>query len=80
MKHHSHSGRYRLINHLMYATFLGVFCDHASASSYDEVIAYKGVMYSAAAYCSYADIDKWDCGEPCTSTQGIIKGSVVRSV
>jgi hypothetical protein len=63
----------------MYATLLAIFCSSATAY-YDENIAYKGVMFSAAAYCSYKDLDKWDCGEPCTSTNGIIKGSVVHSI
>lgn len=79
LKHHSHSGKSWSANHLMYATLLAIFCSPISAY-YDENIAYKGVMYSAAAYCKYEDLEIWDCGEPCTNTKGITKGNVVHSI
>ena len=77
--HHSHSRINSPLNHLMYATLLAILSCTVSAY-YDENIAYKGVMYSAAAYCLYSDLDAWDCGVPCTNTRGIFRGSIVRSV
>jgi len=54
----------------MYATILTTLCSLTSAE-YDEITAYKGVMYSAASYCAYRDIDNWDCGTPCSRRKGI---------
>ena len=57
-------------------------CATIPKTGYDEDIAYKGVMYSGAAYCSYNDLDKWDCGYPCKQmpqVTPIIRQSVVNA-
>lgn len=35
------------------------------AKTYNENTAYKGIYYSAAAYCKKSTIDDWTCGAPC---------------
>ena len=49
----------------MYALFTSVVYATIPTTGYDEDIAYKGVMYSGAAYCKYKDLKSWDCGYPC---------------
>lgn len=66
----TYRGRLSSLHYLMYATFLTLLSSSVSAQ-YDENLAYKGVMYSGAAYCSYDDLDVWDCGDPCKKTKGI---------
>ena len=35
---------------------------------YNETKGYKGVYYSAAAYCAYETLTNWTCGSPCNQT------------
>jgi predicted lipase len=43
----------------------------SAATTYDYNTGLRGVYYSAASYCALSTINPWNCGEPCTMTQGV---------
>ena len=43
----------------------------AAPNFYNPSIGYKGMYYSAAAYCKYETLDAWNCGTPCSVNGGL---------
>ncbi|TNV76838.1 hypothetical protein FGO68_gene8733 [Halteria grandinella] len=46
--------------------------------SYELEVSKQAWRYSAAAYCVYEDLEKWDCGRACEETQGMLDVQMVR--